>query len=110
MARLAKKAIKTAEEHTAKIIKLERQRKKDESDFRAHQKKLEDIQDLRDDVMALIRNSKVDWDDIHAHFGPTPQTLHRWDQKTVRSPQLGKMRSALRAIGKDFYIGDYRSK
>lgn len=109
MARKAKRIL-TAEEHTAKIVKLETQKKREEREFRERQKRLEDIQDLRDDVMALIRNSKMDWEDIHAKFGPTVQTLHRWDQKTVKSPQLGKMRTALRAIGKDFYIGEYKPK
>lgn len=106
---MARTTIKTAAEHTAKLTKLERQRKKDELEFKAYQKKMEDIQDLRDDVMALIRNSNTDWETIHSNFGPTPQTLNRWDQKTVRAPQLGKMRSALRAIGKDFFIGDIKS-
>lgn len=100
--------IKTAEEHVAKIIKLEKQSKKDARDFRALQKKMESIEDLRDDVMAIIRDSKVDWDDIHANFGPTRRTLSRWDQKIVKFPQLGKMRTALRAVGKDFYIGEYK--
>ena len=100
------KRIKTAEEHVAKLTKLERDRKREEREFRERQKKMEDIQDLRDDVMALIRDSKMSWEVIHSNFGPTPQTLHRWDIKAVRSPQLGKMRTALRAIGKDFFIGD----
>lgn len=107
---MALKKIKTAQEHTAKIIKLETQRKKEDREFRERQKRMEDIQDLRDDVMAMIRNSKVDYEDIHTQFGPTVQTLNRWDQKIVKSPQLGKMRTALRAIGKDFYIGDYKPK
>lgn len=102
--------IKTAEDFVRDHDRRVKQRAKDLRDFKAHQKKMEDIQDLRDDVMALIRNARVDYEDIHAKFGPTPTTLNRWDKKEIKAPRIGKMRSALRAIGKDFYIGDYKPR
>lgn len=81
--------------------------KRSDAELREYQKKraeLEAYQDLRDDVMALVRNSSFTFEEIHARCGPHPMTLAKWDDKTTNKPQLGKMRSTLRIIGYDIAI------
>lgn len=107
---MPRKAIKTAEEHVQDLDTLTARRKREEEEFKRKQKELEDIRDMRDDVMSMIRNARLSYEDIHAMFGPHPDTLKAWDLKKIDSPRMGKMRAALRAIGKDFYIGEYSPK
>lgn len=67
--------------------------------WKAEQAKLEAYEDLRDDVMSLVKNSGMSFEDIHDHCGPTPHTLENWAQKKVSRPQLGKIRAVLTIIG-----------
>lgn len=103
---MAEHEIKTAEQVRRDIDKqrkgqTKQPRKKSISkvteEFRREQQKLEYYEDLRDDVMSVIRNSGLSYEDIHARFGPHPSTLKKWDEKEIHKPQVGKMQSALRA-------------
>lgn len=67
--------------------------------WKAEQQKLEAYEDLRDDVMSLVKNSGMSFEDIHDHCGPCPATLENWAQKKVSRPQLGKIRATLTIIG-----------
>jgi hypothetical protein len=77
---------------------------REEIEFRKKRAELEAYQDLRDDVISLVRNSNFTFEEIHARCGPHPSTLLHWMEKTVDKPQLGKMRSTLRIIGYDIAI------
>lgn len=96
--------VKTAAEVQASTSKLQKSLTKERREYLRARAELEDFQDLRDNVCALIRNSDLNFEDIHARCGPHPSTLRKWDEKTVFKPQLGKMRSALRILGYDFGI------
>lgn len=98
--------IKEAHEHIADI----KRKQEHDADYLRRQRELEDYQDLRDDVVSYLRNSGVKYDTIHERCGPTPQTLLNWENKTVSKPQLGKMRAALRIIGKDLGVIDRRGQ
>lgn len=63
---------------------------------------LEFYEDMRDNLMSLVRNSGMSYETIHEHCGPHPSTLDAWDMKRVSKPQLGKMYSTLQIIGKKF--------
>lgn len=78
--------------------------------FRQKQAALEDYQDLRDDVISIVRNSKLTFEQIHERFGPTPATLQKWADKEVQRPQLAKMQTTLRACGRDLTIADGRRR
>jgi hypothetical protein len=82
---------------------------REEREFRKKRAELEQYQDLRDDVMSLVRNSDLTFEMIHARCGPHPGTLKKWDEKTTDKPQLGKLRSTLRIIGYDIGIIDRRN-
>jgi hypothetical protein len=106
-------AVKTAEEvlasirsHERGIEKQKRQRTALEEQNRREMERLEFYEDIRDDVMSCVRNSGMTFEEIHGHCGPHPQTLENWAQQKTRKPQLGKLRSTLRIIGKDFAIVD----
>jgi hypothetical protein len=76
----------------------------EEREFRKKRAELEAYQDLRDDVISLVRNSDFTFEEIHARCGPHPRTLLHWLEKKIDKPQLGKMRSTLRIIGYDIGI------
>jgi hypothetical protein len=98
------RTIKTAVEVQTSTEKLQKTLTKERREYLRLRTELEAYQDLRDEVCALVRNSSLSWEDIHARCGPHPSTLKAWDEKTVFKPQLGKMRSTLRILGYDFGI------
>jgi hypothetical protein len=98
------RVITAAEARTQKRLDAERRLTAEEREFRKKRAELEQYQDLRDDVMALVRNSSFTFELIHARCGPHPGTLKKWDEKTTDKPQLGKMRSTLRILGYDLGI------
>jgi hypothetical protein len=76
--------------------------------FQKQQRELEGYADLRDDVMSIIKNSGMSFQEIHARCGPHPHTLENWARKDISKPQIGKMRAALRVVGYDFGIIERR--
>lgn len=61
--------------------------------------RLERYEFMRDDLMSLVKNSGMSFEDIHGRCGPHPSTLENWAQKKILRPQLGKMISVMRIIG-----------
>jgi len=96
--------IKTAAEVISVIDTLAAQRAKEKREFAQKRAELEFFEDLRDDVVAIARNSGLSFGEIHARGGPTVGTLTKWMDKEVHRPWLGKMRSTLRICGHDFAI------
>jgi hypothetical protein len=70
--------------------------------------RLEAYEDLRDDVLSVIKNAGVSFEDIHGKCGPHPSTLNSWATNHVHQPRLGKMQSALRIVGYDIGIVEGR--
>jgi hypothetical protein len=66
--------------------------------------RLESYEDLRDDVLSVIKNSGLSFEDIHGRCGPHPSTLEHWATNRVHQPRLAKMQSALRIVGYDIGI------
>lgn len=97
-------AIKTADEVIASTVAHQGKVSKERQEYLQKRAELESYQDLRDDVIALVANSRMSYEDIHARCGPHPGTLTKWAEKTTQKPQLGKMRSTLRIIGFDIGI------
>ena len=88
------------------IKTAEAKRQAERREFERERAKLEDYRDLRDDVVSMVKNSGLSYEDIHARCGPHPKTLEHWADKTVDMPRLGKLRSTLRILGKDIGIID----
>jgi hypothetical protein len=98
--------IKTAEEHIADIGSLQRQRRREQTEYERERAKREAIYDIRDDVLSLLQNSGKSDEYIHENFGPHPTTLKKWRENKYVQPRMGKMQSTLYAIGKRFAIVD----
>lgn len=96
--------ILSADEVKASITKHRAARAKENRDFKQRQLELEAYHDLRDNVVSIVRNSGVSFEDIHAQCGPHPNTLLAWTEKRVSQPRLGKIRATLRILGYDFAI------
>jgi len=62
---------------------------------------LSDLEDLRDDCIALFLDSGMTQKDIHAAGGPTPATISKWLYKETRFPRLDTIRSFMLAVGYD---------
>jgi hypothetical protein len=77
--------------------------------FDKQRMELEGCEDLRDDVISMIKNSGMSFSEIHARCGPHPHTLENWARKDIKKPQIGKMRAALRVIGFDLGVVDKTS-
>lgn len=100
---------KTAAEYHDEFKKHRAELSKEKREFKRAQEELEAYEDLRDDVMRMVDNSGLSHETIHERCGPHPDTLKAWDEKITRKPQLGKMRSVLRILGKDFGIIDRKT-
>lgn len=96
--------VKTAEQHIKDIDNLRDKLRKERIQFEIEQSKLEYCEDLRDDVMSLVKNSGMSYADIHAKCGPCPKTLSSWANKEVHTPKLSKIQSVLRILGYDLGI------
>jgi hypothetical protein len=106
------KEIKTAGQHVRAMITKDRYSTAEEAQHKravdAERARLESYEDLRDDVLSVLKNNHMSYEDVHGKFGPHPSTLHAWEVGTVHFPQLRKMQSALRTCGYDIGIIDHR--
>lgn len=59
----------------------------------------EDLEDLRDDCIALFLNSRMTQKDITARGGPTPATISKWLYKETRFPRYETIQNFLKALG-----------
>lgn len=102
------KEIKTAAQVVRSQINKDRYSTAEEKQHRLaverERARLESYEDLRDDVLSVIKNAGVSYEDIHGKCGPHPSTLHSWASNTVHQPRLNKMQAALRIVGYDIGI------
>ena len=59
----------------------------------------EQLEELRDDCIALYLNSKLNQQQIHAAGGPTPSTISKWLYKETMFPRYSTISSFLSALG-----------
>jgi hypothetical protein len=68
---------------------------------------LTDLEDLRDDMVALALDSKLSFQQIHAAGGPTPGTISKWLYRETHFPRLDTMRALCKAVGGNIcVVGD----
>jgi hypothetical protein len=100
--------IKTAGQIRREMINRDRysaaEQAKHNKQVEAERLRLESYEDLRDDVLSVLKNHQMSYEDVHGRFGPHPSTLHSWETGAVHQPQLRKMQSALRTVGYDIGI------
>lgn len=101
---------KSAVEVLKDVAKLQSQKTRERREYEKARSLLEDYEDLRDEVMSIVRNSGLSHEDIHERFGPHPHTLEAWAERRIRMPRLGKLRSTLKICGYDIGIVDKRGK
>jgi hypothetical protein len=65
---------------------------------------LANLEDMRDDCIALFINSGLTQQQAHERGGPTPNTISKWLYKETRFPRLDTMRALILALGCDFVI------
>jgi hypothetical protein len=97
------RVIKTAAEHHESIRKhrakissekyQEKMRSQREEDRRTYGEA------LRDDIMSLVANSGMSFEQIEGKGGPVIATLMKWYRKEVKFPQMGTAQAICRAIG-----------
>jgi hypothetical protein len=63
-----------------------------------------ELEDLRDDSIALFLNSGMNFQAVHANGGPTPQTVSKWLHKETMFPRADTIRAICRAVGGDLVI------
>ena len=61
--------------------------------------RLEKLEDLRDDCIALFRNSGLTQKQIHEQGGPTPSTITKWLYKETFFPRYDTIEKFLSALG-----------
>jgi hypothetical protein len=102
------KEIKTAAQVVRSIRDKDRYSSAEERQHREavlrEQARLESYEDLRDDVLSVVKNSGLSFEDIHGKCGPHPSTLENWAHDRVHQPRLSKMQSALRIVGFDIGV------
>lgn len=67
-------------------------------------KPLVDLEDLRDDSIAVMINSGQSLKRVHERGGPTPQTISKWLYRETRFPQLATVRALLNACDHDLTV------
>jgi hypothetical protein len=62
---------------------------------------LADLEDIRDDCIAIFLNSGLTQKQVHEAGGPTPQTISKWLYKETHFPRLDTVRAFYRAVTYD---------
>ena len=68
---------------------------------------LAELEDLRDDCIAVVRNSGLNFKQVKERGGPTPTTTSKWLYRETRFPQLATVRAMLNACGHDLAIAPH---
>jgi hypothetical protein len=100
--------IKTAEDWQKD---LQRDKRREDKERREHQRKLEEeaaCRDIRDATIAHIKNAGYSFQRVEDMGGPVVRTLVKWQEELVTNPRMTTVRRALRVVGKDIGIVDYR--
>ena len=101
--------IKSAEEWQKDF---RREEKRKEKERREHQRHLEEeaaCRDIRDATIAHIKNAGYSFQKVEDLGGPVVRTLIKWQENLVTNPRMTTIRRALRVVGKDIGIVDFRS-
>lgn len=100
--------IKTAEDVVKSLDahrdRQRREQKQHDAAYEAERDRLEAYEDLRDEVMSLVKNSQLSYEDIHGRCGPHPSTLAKWAEQQTKFPRLGKLQSTARICGYDIGV------
>lgn len=111
----ATRKIKTADEHIADITNLDKERKKraakERQEQREHQRRLEEeanVADIRDATIAHIKNAGFTFENVDKRGGPCARTLVKWQEGLTINPRMTTIRRALRIVGKDIGIVDFK--
>lgn len=62
------------------------------------------LEDLRDDCIAIVMNSGMTFKQVHERGGPTSQTTSKWLYRETKFPQLATIRAILNACDHDLTI------
>lgn len=65
---------------------------------------LTSLEDLRDDCIAVVINSRMGFKRVHERGGPTPQTISKWLYRETQFPQLATVRAMLLACDHELTI------
>lgn len=106
---------KTAQQHTADIIQLhrkqtrqvtkqKREQKQHDDAVRKEQKRRENYEYMRDELMSAVKNSGMSFQDINGHCGPIPKTLEGYATRKTTKPQMSKMQSVADIIGLEWHL------
>ena len=101
-----------ATEQSATIHKITRdfyrttpaQQAKDRRDFVLKSRSEKMTKDLHIEVMAVLSNSGLSFDEIVDRGGPCQSTLYRWERGEVTQPRLSTIIAALAVCGKSLQI------
>ena len=63
-----------------------------------------ELEDIRDDCIAIFLNTGMTYEQVHANGGPTHTTITRWLYKETRFPQFATIRSFLKACSADLVV------
>ena len=63
-----------------------------------------DLEDLRDDTIAVVLNSGLSFRQVQEAGGPTSQTLSKWLYKETKFPRLDTVRSILQVCGHELRV------
>lgn len=91
------------------VNKKQEQRQHDKA-VETERNRLETYEDLRDDVISLVKNSHLTFEEIHGKLGPHPNTLTKWMDKSTHAPRLGKVQATLRILGYDIGVIQHQRK
>lgn len=70
----------------------------------AQREPIAELEDIRDDCVAVVMNSGMSFKRIHERGGPTAQTTSKWLYKETRFPQFATIRAMLNACDHDLTI------
>jgi hypothetical protein len=102
------RVILTAEQWQRELRRLETQGFKEQREFEEKREYELSCEDLRDEVVALVRNElgrgEKAAEIVHARLGCHPSTFHNWEEKRVMNPRMSKLRATARAVGYDLKL------
>lgn len=77
---------------------------KRKEDKRRERQPIIDLEDMRDDTIAVVLNSGMTFKRVHEAGGPTAQTLSKWLYKETRFPRLDTIRATLVVCGYELRV------
>jgi hypothetical protein len=100
--------IKSAEEWQKDLKREEKRKEKERRDHQRHLEEEAACRDIRDATIAYIKNAGMSFQKVEDLGGPVVRTLVKWQEELVTNPRMTTIRRALRVVGKDIGIVDFR--